>query len=84
MRLRHRPNRPPGVAPLTSERDRYLELMKQGMNNSAACRIVGVNRRTGTRWRYGRSITDRTGRTRMYPSIRQADGYGVGAVPGGS
>ena len=69
MRLRHRPYRSPGVAPLTSERDRYLDLMAQGMSNSAACRIVGVNRRTGTRWRYGRSITDRTGRTRNYPSI---------------
>jgi len=43
--------------------------MEQGMNNSVACRVVGVNRRTGTRWRYGRSITDRTGRTRTYPSI---------------
>jgi IS30 family transposase len=43
--------------------------MDQGMSNSAACRIVGVNRRTGTRWRYGRCVTDRTGRTRMYPSI---------------
>jgi len=69
MPFRRRPQRPPGVAPLTSERDRYLVLMAQGMNNSAACRIVGVNRRTGTRWRYGRSVTDRMGGTRMYPSI---------------
>ena len=68
-RLRHRPIKSPGVAPLTSERDRYLELMRQGMNNSAACRMVGVNRKTGTRWRYGRTVTDRTGRTRTYPSI---------------
>ncbi len=28
-----------------------------------------VNRRTGTHWRYGRTVTDRTGRTRTYPSI---------------
>jgi len=41
------------------------------MNNSAACRMVGVNRKTGNRWRYGRTVTDRTGRTRMYPSITQ-------------
>jgi IS30 family transposase len=43
--------------------------MKQGINNSEACRMVGINRRTGTRWRYGRSVTDRMGRTRTYPSI---------------
>ena len=69
MPLRHRPRRSPGVAPLTSERVRYLQLMTQGISNSAACRMVGVNRRTGTRWRYGRSITDRVGHVRRYPSI---------------
>jgi IS30 family transposase len=45
--------------------------MKQGMSNSEACRMVGIDRRTGTRWRYGRSVTDRTGRTRTYPSINR-------------
>jgi len=39
------------------------------MSNSAACRIVGVNRKTGHRWRYGRSVTVRTGDTRRYPAI---------------
>ncbi|MFC7564426.1 hypothetical protein ACFQU9_14545 [Actinomadura namibiensis] len=28
--------------------------MAQGMSNSAACRVVGINRKTGNRWRYGR------------------------------
>lgn len=31
-------------------------MIRQGVGNSEACRIVGVNRRTGTRWRYGRTI----------------------------
>jgi IS30 family transposase len=43
--------------------------MAQGMSNAAACRIVGVNRKTGHRWRYGRSITNRVGEILTYPSI---------------
>jgi len=39
------------------------------MSNSAACRIVGVNRKTGHRWRYGRSVTVRTGNIRTYAAI---------------
>jgi hypothetical protein len=31
---------------------------RQGMSNSAACREVGINRRTDTRWRYGRKEVD--------------------------
>ncbi|WP_347280171.1 IS30 family transposase [Frankia sp. CcI49] len=45
--------------------------MAQGVSNSAACREVGINRRTGTRWRYGRTSTDHAGRTRSYPPITQ-------------
>ncbi|WP_331773245.1 IS30 family transposase [Embleya sp. NBC_00888] len=47
------------------------------MSNSAACREVGINRRTGTRWRYGRKAVDRTGRERVYAPIteeRRRDG----------
>src|SRR3990172_6833198 len=64
-----RPRRSPGALPLTSERDLYINLMRQGMSNAAACRIVGVNRKTGHRWRYGRSITIRAGEIRTYPAI---------------
>lgn len=54
--------KPPGPgAPLTAERDLYLRLMAQGMSNSQACRTVGINRRTGTRWRYGRTIRNTAG-----------------------
>ncbi|WUP30541.1 IS30 family transposase [Streptomyces europaeiscabiei] len=45
--------------------------MAQGMSNSAACREVGINRRTGTRWRYGRKEVDQTGRERVYAPITE-------------
>ena len=47
-----------GPMPLTAKRDLYVQLMNQGMKNSAACRQVGVNRKTGQRWRLGRIIKD--------------------------
>ncbi|MFL5860363.1 MAG: helix-turn-helix domain-containing protein [Solirubrobacteraceae bacterium] len=28
-----------------------MRLIAQGVNNSEACRIVGINRKTGNRWR---------------------------------
>ena len=56
-------------APLTAERDLYLRLMAQGMSNSQACRVVGINRRTGTRWRYGRTIPNRAGLPWVYLPI---------------
>jgi len=43
--------------------------MKQGMSNAAASRVVGVNRKTGHRWRHGRIVTTRTGETRTYAAI---------------
>jgi len=48
--------------------------MRQGFGNAEASRIVGVNRKTAHRWRYGRVVTTRTGETRTYPAItRPAD-----------
>ena len=44
-----------GRKKLGAERTAYLELMRQGVGNAEACRVVGVNQRTGTRWRYGGS-----------------------------
>nr|WP_162931241.1 helix-turn-helix domain-containing protein [Streptomyces sporangiiformans] len=43
--------------------------MAQGLSNSAACREVGTNRKTGNRWRYGRKVVDRSGREHVYPPI---------------
>ena len=60
----------PGPDPLTAERDLYRRLMAQGIGNSKACREVGINRRTETRWRYGRTVDARDGRQpHVYPPI---------------
>ncbi|MFZ5850904.1 MAG: IS30 family transposase [Actinomycetota bacterium] len=39
------------------------------MSNAEACRVVGVNPRTGKRWRHGRTITVADGRRRHYPIV---------------
>lgn len=54
----------PGPAPLTRQREEYAKLIARGVSNSEACRLVGVNRKTGTRWRYGRTIPARDGSER--------------------
>ena len=60
----------PWPEPLSAERDLYRQLMAQGMGNSQACRVIGINRRTGTRWRYGRTVDARDGRApHHYSSI---------------
>ncbi len=44
---------------LTREREAYLALVGQGVGTEEACRIVGINIRTGRRWRNGRNPTGR-------------------------
>lgn len=61
----------PGPAPQTSKRERFARLIARGVPNAEACRIVGINRRTGTRWRYGREITNSSGRRLHYSSVIQ-------------
>jgi len=58
-----------GASPLTGKRELYRRLMEQGLDNSEACRVVGINRRTGTRWRYGRTYTNRAGEQWVYPAV---------------
>lgn len=48
-----------GRRPLSEEREEYFRLVDLGYSNKAACRIVGINVRTGRRWRYGNSATGR-------------------------
>lgn len=59
----------PGSAPLSRQREEYARLIARGVSNAQACRTVGVNRRTGTRWRYGRTIPARDGSQRHYPAM---------------
>jgi transposase, IS30 family len=52
------------------KQQRYVQLIGQGINNSQACRIVGINRKTGNRWRYGRSVANAAGEVLHYPPVR--------------
>jgi IS30 family transposase len=45
---------PQGRKKLVAERAAFFALMAEGYGSSEACKIVGVNRATGTRWLYGR------------------------------
>ena len=55
---------------LVEKQDRFVRLIAQGVTNAEACRIVGINRRTGTRWRYGRTILNTAGEAVHYPPVR--------------
>lgn len=58
----------PGVA-WTEVRQAFARLVGHGVRNSATCRRVGINRRAGTRWRYGRDIPATGGRTLHSPPV---------------
>src|SRR5512134_2093419 len=59
----------PGPAPQTGKREEFARLIARGVSNAEACRIVGINRRNGKRWRHGRTITTSSGEHRRYPSV---------------
>jgi IS30 family transposase len=62
----------PGPAPQTAKREQFARLIARGVSNSEACRIVGVNRRTGKRWRHGRTTTSSNGAKLHYPPVINA------------
>jgi transposase, IS30 family len=59
----------PGPVPDVEKRERFARLIAQGVSNRRACQLVGIARKTGTRWRLGRTITLPDGRTRHYPAV---------------
>jgi IS30 family transposase len=59
--------KPQGPRKLANEREAYFRLMQQGVSNRVACRILGVNRRTGQRWSNGRNAS---GENKAAPPIR--------------
>jgi IS30 family transposase len=59
----------PGAAPQTAKREQFAQLIARGVPSAEACRIVGVNTRTGKRWRHGRTITSSRGRKLHYPAV---------------
>ena len=58
---------------VVEKQERFVRLIAQGVSNSQACRIVGINRRTGTRWRYGRTIRNTAGQPVHYPPVSGAE-----------
>ncbi len=57
-----------GVA-LSGKREQFARLIARGVSNAEGRRIVGVHRRTGTRWRYGRTVRVVGGRAVHYPPV---------------
>ncbi|WP_410551507.1 helix-turn-helix domain-containing protein [Arthrobacter sp. SIMBA_036] len=64
-----RPRRSRGSPPRNAARAQYDQLMRQGMGNSEACRIVGISRSTGTRWRHGHKVVLKSGDVKRVPPI---------------
>lgn len=56
-----------GYGPLARERAEYFRLVKQGYSNVEACRVVGIDLRTGRKWRNGRGAEP--GQRRAVPPI---------------
>jgi IS30 family transposase len=50
----------------------FARLIAQGISSSEACRMVGINRKTGTRWRYGRTVRNTSGELVQYPPVKIA------------
>jgi transposase, IS30 family len=69
-----------GRRQLTAEREEFFRLVELGMCGAAACRMVGVSRRTGVRWRQGYSYRTGDGGVRQVPSARRWAAAGPGCV----
>jgi IS30 family transposase len=67
--MRDRKRTPAGGVQLEKQL-RYVRLIAQGVDNSEACRLVGINRKTGNRWRYGRSVLNTAGEVVHYPPVK--------------
>ncbi|MPY85801.1 MAG: IS30 family transposase, partial [Actinophytocola sp.] len=61
--------RRPGVGPQAEKREAFARLIARGVSNAEACRIVGINRRTGKRWRHGREVRSSSGRVLHYAPV---------------
>src|SRR3954449_11550095 len=67
--MRERRRTPAGGVQAEKQRQ-YVRLIAQGLNNSEACRLVGINRKTGNRWRYGRAVLNTAGEVVRYPPLK--------------
>ena len=62
--------RTPAGGVQAEKQQRYAQLIGQGVSNAEACRLVGINRKTGTRWRYGRRVRNSAGTLVIYPPVK--------------
>ena len=62
--------RTPAGGVQAEKQQRYVQLIAQGVSNSEACRLVGINRQTGSRWRYGRKVRNSAGALVIYPPVK--------------
>ena len=62
--------RTPAGGVQAEKQQRYVQLIAQGVNNSEACRLVGIDRKTGNRWRYGRKVRNSAGALVIYPPVK--------------
>ncbi|HEX5971726.1 MAG TPA: IS30 family transposase [Gemmatimonadaceae bacterium] len=65
--------RTPAGGVQAEKQQRYVQLIAQGVSNAEACRLVGINRRTGTRWRYGRQVRNSAGEVVIYAPVKIKD-----------
>ena len=61
--------RTPAGGVQAEKQQRYVQLIAQGVSNSEACRLVGINRKTGHRWRYGRKVRNSAGALVIYAPV---------------
>jgi IS30 family transposase len=57
FRIRENRGKAQGRKILVREREEYFRLMDQGLSSAEACKRVGINYRTGKRWRNGRGAS---------------------------
>ena len=67
--MRSRRRTPAGGVQAEKQR-RYVQLIARGVSNSEACRVVGIDRKTGNRWRYGRKVRNSAGALVIYPPVK--------------
>jgi IS30 family transposase len=65
--IRENRGRAQGRRTLVREREEYFRLMDQGLSSAEACKRVGINYRTGKRWRNGRAAS---GKDKAAPPVR--------------
>ena len=59
----------PGPEPDRAKREAFAALIAKGVSSGLAARIVGINPRTGKRWRNGRKVVSCSGRVLEYAPV---------------